>query len=76
MLQLSKVHLQELSCIDDDDSVLYLQNREVGDVRMMVYYQFHLRAKETLPEDMDVLRFNSITRKDYVSFVNHPDTIA
>ena len=31
---------------------------------------------ELFPEDADNFRFNSISRKECISFVNHPDTIA
>ena len=43
---------------------------------MIVHYQSYFRAKDLLPEYIETFRFNSITRKDYVSFVNHPDAIA
>ena len=42
---------------------------------MMVYYQSHLRANDLLPEDTETFRFNSMTRKDHNSFVNHPDAM-
>ena len=45
---------------------------------MLVLYQFHLIATELFPEDADTdaFRFNSITRKEFISFVNYPDVIA
>ena len=43
---------------------------------MLAYYQSHLIAIEIFPGDIDTFRFNSITRKDCVSFVNHQDSIA
>ena len=67
ILRLSNAHLKDLSCRDDDVSVLCLQRHEVGDARIMVHYQSYLRAKELLPEDMDTFRFKSMARK-IVSF--------
>ena len=43
---------------------------------MLVQYQHHLIAMELLPADADTFKFNSITRKDHIYFVNHPDAIA
>ena len=43
---------------------------------MMVNCQYHLRAKDLLPEDIEYFRFNSTTRKDYISFVNHSDAMS
>ena len=43
---------------------------------MIVHYQSHLIATELLPEYTHTFRFNSITRKDHISFVNHQDDIA
>ena len=40
---------------------------------MMVHYKSHLRSKEFLNEDTHTFIFNSITRKNCVSFVNRPD---
>ena len=58
ILRCSKAHLQELSFIDDDDSVHYLQKYESGDVHMLVHYQSHLIAMELFPEDIYAFRFN------------------
>ena len=76
ILRDSKVELQNLSCGDDDGTLHYLRKHGAGDVYMIVHYQYDLRTKELLPEDTDTLRFNSATRKDHVSFVNHPDAIS
>ena len=76
VLQCSKADIQDLSCRDDEDSVLFLQNHETEKFRMMVHYQSHSRAKELSPEDTCTFRFNTITRKEYVSFVRHADDIA
>ena len=43
---------------------------------MLVHYQSHLIATEIFPEDTDAFRFNPITMKYHISFVNHPDKIA
>ena len=43
---------------------------------MLVNYQLYLIATELFPEDADAFRFNSITRKDQMYFVNYPDSIA
>ena len=58
MLRYSKAELQDLSCRDDEDVVFYLQKYEVGDIRMIVHCQSHLRAKDLLPKDIDTFRFN------------------
>ena len=42
---------------------------------MLVHYKSHLVATGFSPEDADTFRFNSITRKYYISFVTHPDDI-
>ena len=42
---------------------------------MLVNYQSHRIATEIFPEDADAFSFNSTTRKDCISFVNHPDAI-
>ena len=42
---------------------------------MLVYYQFRLIETKLFPEDTHDFRFNSINRKDCVSFVNHQDAI-
>ena len=76
LIRYSKAQLQEISCKDDDDAFHCLQKHEVGDVRMLVDYQLHLRATVIFPEDADTFRCNSITRKDHVSFADHPDAIA
>ena len=76
MLQCAKAELKDLSCRDDDNAVLYLQNYDVGKVHMMVHYQSHLSTNGHFPEDIETFRFHSITRKDYVYFVRHPDDIA
>ena len=75
-LRNSKAELRDLSCRDHDDAVLYLQNCEVGDVCIMVKYQSHLRAKNLLHKDIGSFRFNSMNRKDCISFVNHLDAMA
>ena len=71
MTRWSKAEIQDLSCRDNDDAVMYLQKCEVGDVRMMVHYQSHLREKDLLPEDMYTFRFNSTASKDCVSFAKY-----
>ena len=43
---------------------------------MILHYQSHFIAKELFPEDTHTSRINSISRKDCISFVNHPDVIA
>ena len=43
---------------------------------MMIHCQYYLRAKELLPENIDNLMFNSMARKDCISFVNYPDAFA
>ena len=75
MLRSSKAELQDLLCRDDDNSVDYLQKNKVWDVHILVHYQSHLRTKEFLPEDISTFRFNTMARKDYFSFVNHPHAI-
>ena len=75
VLQHSKTELKDLSCKDDDDYVLYLQKHDMGKVRMMVNYQSHLSTNNILPEDIETCRFTSITRKDCISFVRHPESI-
>ena len=42
---------------------------------MIVHYQSYFRTKDLLPEYIETFRFNSITRKDYVSFVKHLDVL-
>ena len=76
MLQYFKAYLEDLSCRDKDDTVLYFQKHHAGKVCMMVHYQSHLSENGLLPEDIGTFTFDSITRKDYVSFVNHLDAIA
>ena len=39
ILRHSKAQIQEVSCIDEDDTIHYLQKYEVGDVCMIVHYQ-------------------------------------
>ena len=73
---LHKTELNDLSHIADDGTVIFLRTNEVGKFRMMFRYQCHLRAKNLLPQDMEAFRFNSITRKDCISLVKHPDSIA
>ena len=72
----SKEELQELFCIEDDGTIHYLQRHETGDVRMLLHYKSHIVANELLPEDTYTFKFNSISRKDWTSFVNHPDDVA
>ena len=43
---------------------------------MIVHYQSHLITKELFTEGKYTFRFNSMIRKDFRSFVNHPDDIA
>ena len=43
---------------------------------MLVHYQSHLIATKIFPRDTDTLRFNSMTRKDCISLLSHPDSIA
>ena len=43
---------------------------------MLVHYQSHLIVTELFPEDVHRFRFNPITRKCHISFVNRPATIA
>ena len=43
---------------------------------MIVNYQHHLSTNNILPEDIETYRFTSIARKDHISFVRHPDSIA
>ena len=76
ILQCFKSQLYDVSCFDEDDDVHHLQHHEAGDFYMLLHYKYHLIAMELLPEDADALIFNSITRKDCVSFMNHPDAIA
>ena len=70
VLRCSKVELQDLSYRDDDDFVHYFQKYEVGGFRMLVHYQSYLMSTELFPVDADTFRFNSITSKDCISFVN------
>ena len=43
---------------------------------MLVDCQSHLIEKKLFPEHIDSFRLNSISRKDWRDFVNHPDAIA
>ena len=43
---------------------------------MMVHCQSHLSTNNRVHEDIETYRFTSITRKENVSFVIHPDSIA
>ena len=76
ILRHSKAQLQELSYRDDDHTVYYLQKYEVRDVHILVYYQSHLIARTHFPEYSETFRLNLMTRKDCISFVDHPDAIA
>ena len=76
MLRLSKADLNELSLREDHDTVIFLENHEVGDVYMILHYQRSLIAKNLFPECIGTFRFTSITRKYYISFSSHPDSIA
>ena len=42
---------------------------------MLVHYQSHLIATELFAEYSDAFKFNSISIKNHVSFVNHLDDI-
>ena len=76
VLRCSKEEVQQLSCREDDGSVCYLKKHQSGDVRILVHYQSHLIAKKVFPEYIETPRFNSISRKEWRSFANHPDDIA
>ena len=76
MLQCSKEEHKDLLHAYDYDNVLYLQKCDAVKFCMMVCYQSHLSTNGLFPEDIDTSRFNSITIKDCVSFVRHPDAIA
>ena len=43
---------------------------------MLIHYLSHLIATKLFSEHSDTFRFNSLTRKDRISLVNHPDNIA
>ena len=76
VLQHSKKELKDIPRRDDDDAILCLRKHEVGDVLMMVHYKYHFRANDLLLEEKDKSRFNSIIRKDCISFVGHPVAMA
>ena len=42
---------------------------------MLLHYQSHLIATEIFPENACGFRFNTMTRRDCVSLLNHLDTI-
>ena len=64
VLRYSKEDLQVLSYREDDGTVFHFKKHEVGDVRMLVHYQQYLIVNGLFPEDIDDVRFNSVTSKD------------
>ena len=76
VLRYSKEEIQEIPCREEDGSIYYMQKHEAEDVHMLVHYQCHFIAKEIFPEDIHTFMLNTISRKYWRSFVNHPDAIA
>ena len=68
ILRYSKEELKDLSCVEDDGTVLRLAEHEIGGICMLVLYQQHLLVNGLSPEDITSFRFNSITFKDYSTF--------
>ena len=75
MLVCKKEEIKELSCRVDDGSINNLLRHKVGNIRTLAHYQSHEIAKEFCPEDMTVFRFNYMSREDWDTFVNHPDSL-
>ena len=76
MLGFSKPELKKLSCREDYGTILYLQTYELGKLRMIFHCLTYLKENNLLPEELDTFRFNSITRKDYNTFVKDPSSLA
>lgn len=76
LLRYSKEDLKDLSIAEADGKVVKLDKWEIGDIRMLAHYQQHLSANGLLPDNITTFCFNSITLKDWKSFVDHPDFIA
>ena len=71
----SKAELKEPSCREDDGSINGLIMHEVGNIRMLVRYRYNLISEGILPEDTAIFRFSCISKEDWDTFVNHPNSI-
>ena len=56
-LRYSKEDLKDLSCVEDNGTVLGLEKYEMGDTRMLAHYQQCLTANGLFPEDATTFLF-------------------
>ena len=67
-----KAELEKLTH-EDEEGIFYLEDYEINKMRMLLHYRSHLVATGKFPEDADSFRCNTMPKKDYRSFANHPD---